>query len=144
MVRVCVFASCPSTSRKSDSIGFARFVPPSFDEKRAALWVRKVSRPDFGTKNITRFTYVCERHFHPDTFDYDYRSNLQLTPFEEGTVLTKLSCDSSPAKIQPVWKTYQKKNSKSTAVKYFPLYHDIRDNDAKIDLEGKVTFLKKV
>ena len=141
---------CRSTSRKDSEMGFARFVPPEFDLERAALWIRKLCRPEFGIGNITRFTYVCQRHFHPDTYDYDYRSNLELTPFEEGTVLTRLTCkswqpqSSSPSDIQPVWKTYQKKSPKSSKVKYFPMYHDVQVNTVKIDLERKLTFFLNV
>ena len=44
-------------------MGFARFVPPEFDLERAALWVRKLCRPEFGIRNITRFTYVKVKYF---------------------------------------------------------------------------------
>ena len=66
MVKVCAFASCRSTSRKDTEMaemGFARFVPPEFDLERAALWVRKLCRPEFGIRNITRFTYVKVKYF---------------------------------------------------------------------------------
>lgn len=138
-VKKCLYASCGADSRKMKDLGFARFVDPSTDRNRAQLWVEKLSRPDFTVENISRYSVLCEKHFPDDTLDFDYRTNLELTPLKEGTPLSKV-------RIQPYYrhtnqeikkvKTYEKL-SKGT-LKYVPvyLYHGVRSEAAKIDFEG--------
>ena len=144
MVKTCVYKSCPSSSRNDKDMGFVRFVSPEFDYERAKLWIEKVSRPDFTLEKIDRVKFICERHFPSETLDYDFRSNLDLTPYEEGTPLGKVMVLSNYQnyKYEKTIKTYEKRPQK--IVKYYPVYHGIRDNSetAKIDLEGKLSFKK--
>ena len=124
-------------------MGFVRFVSPEFDPERAKLWVKKVAREDFTVEDIDRFKFICDRHFPSETLDYDYRTNLKLTPYGEGTPLSKMKVISNYRNYKYVKnkKTYEKHPQK--IVKYYPVYHGIRDKSetAKIDLQGK--FFKK-
>ena len=86
--KTCVYSSCGSDSRREKTLKFARFVKPSFDGERAEEWISRVSREDFGVKSISKYTFICEKHFVPGTVDFDYRTNPGLLPFKEGNALT--------------------------------------------------------
>ena len=73
----CAFVECKKSSRNSPNLRFASFVKPSFDFQRAIRWRDIVGREDL---KITRYTFICERHFDPGTHDLDYKTNLKLTP----------------------------------------------------------------
>ena len=126
-------------------MGFVRFVHPDFDRKRAKLWIEKVSREDFTVEMIDRFKFICDRHFPSETLDYDYRTNVELTPYEEGTPLSKVKVIANYRnyKYAEKIKTYEKRLRK--IVKYFPIYHGIRDSSeiSKINLEAEGKFFLK-
>ena len=85
--KTCVYSSCKSDSRKEPLIGWANFVKPSADRKRAELWVSLVNRSDFTVEDITKYKFICVKHFDPSEIDLDYRYNSGLTPFPEGSAL---------------------------------------------------------
>lgn len=79
----CLFVGCKSNSRNQPDLRFARFCKPSFDVNRAKLWIQKVNRPDFTLQRVTKYSYICEKHF-PVGAELDYRKNLTLTPAAYG------------------------------------------------------------
>ena len=79
----CVFKECTSSTRKDPDLRFATFCKPSFDINRAKLWIQKLNREDFPLERITKYTYICEKHF-PRGAELDFRKNLSLTPAARG------------------------------------------------------------
>ena len=128
----CVFSSCRSSSKKDNSIVFAKFVSPFCDPERAKKWVKLVGRSDFTTGKITRNIFVCERHFPRSTLDYDYQTNPALEPFKDGTPLHyRLQQQFNPQdhiQLSPkVVVSYQRKTLKPKT-QVFKLYHGVRDH----------------
>jgi hypothetical protein len=77
----CCYSDCNSDSRRPQhEINFVQFVSNVKDPRRAKRWVHLCGRKDFTVANITRFTYICTKHFRADTTDFNPRSNPQLEP----------------------------------------------------------------
>jgi len=75
----CAFYSCKSNSRKDPTLKWTRFVSPYNDLERYKIWFEKLKRPSY---NVTRNTYVCEKHF-PQGTDLNKLTNLELVPEAE-------------------------------------------------------------
>ena len=80
MVKCCVYKSCTNNSKNKPSKKFYPFVKPKTDEDRAKIWISCLDKPDFTVDDIKEKTYVCEDHFLPDLWSYDWTKNSSLTP----------------------------------------------------------------
>ena len=78
----CVFSDCRSDSRYYPNLKWASFVKPTktYNVKRAIRWVHLVGRSDFTISNITKDTWICEKHFPPGVV-LDWSKNVELEPF---------------------------------------------------------------
>ena len=78
----CVHSDCKSDSRNEPgkSYQWANFVKPKSNLTRARLWIRICNRPGFGVKDIKPHSYICQLHFPPNTYDFKWFSNPNLTP----------------------------------------------------------------
>ena len=90
----CAFYSCKSNSRKDPTLKWTRFVSPYNDLERYKIWFEKLKRPYY---NVTRFTYVCEKHF-PQGTDLNELTNLELVPEAESN---PEECGIKPIKPEP-------------------------------------------
>ena len=77
----CVYESCEVRIGPKSTLKFANFVKPKTDLVRAIRWVSLTGRSDFKTKDIDRFTVICEQHF-PQGVDLDWKTNKSLEPFQ--------------------------------------------------------------
>ena len=80
MTKSCVFEDCRSTTRTNPELKFVSFIKPSYNLERAKEWVKRVGRLDFEVETISRNTFVCQKHFPPETTDFSYTTNLNLIP----------------------------------------------------------------
>jgi hypothetical protein len=77
----CCYADCKSDSRRPQcDVNFLQFVSNVKEPCRAKRWVHLCGRKDFTVANITRFTYICTKHFREDVTDLNPRSNPDLEP----------------------------------------------------------------
>ena len=86
MVKSCVFANCLNNTKSQPELKFYPFVKPNVEPERAKKWLDLVGRPDLTLENISRTSYLCQDHFLPNLFDYDWRTNTLLEPFASGEV----------------------------------------------------------
>lgn len=80
MVKYCSYGLCKSDSSKEPNLKWAWFPQPKSHMTAAKLWVQLIGRSHFTVKDITRFTYICERHFDPDVL-LNIKENPGLRPF---------------------------------------------------------------
>ncbi len=64
----CCYGICNNDSRKSDiclreGITFIQFPDPSMEKSKAERWVAACRRENFTVASITRWTFVCNKHF---------------------------------------------------------------------------------
>ena len=90
----CAFYSCKSNSRKDPTLKWTRFVSPYNDLERYKIWFEKLKRPSY---DVTRNTYVCEKHF-PQGTDLNKLTNLELVPEAESN---PEECGIKPIKPEP-------------------------------------------
>jgi hypothetical protein len=85
----CCYADCKSDTRRHPDVKFVPFVKPSTDLNRAKHWAHLCGREKFGVKNITRNTYICEKHFnHSEVFD---TKNPNLVPYPANSRISTTS-----------------------------------------------------
>ena len=80
MVKSCVYASCKKNTKNSPGLNFIPFVKPSVFPERAQKWLEIVGRTDLSLKDIKNTTYICQKHFLPDLYDYNWYRNHLLEP----------------------------------------------------------------
>ena len=64
----CSYGICANDSRKAEeylreSITFFQFPDPSIEKAKADRWVTACRGENFTVNSITRWTYMCNKHF---------------------------------------------------------------------------------
>lgn len=75
----CSYGLCNSSSEKEPHLKFVPFPKPTKNLKAAKTWLQLIGRDKFGIQDITRNTYVCEKHFALDAV-LDLKRNPDLKP----------------------------------------------------------------
>lgn len=82
MVYCCSWGLCKSSSRKSEpDVRFVRFPNVNKQRKRAEKWAFLCGRKGFTIKNVSKFRYICSKHFPPNSI-LDPKLNPFLEPFD--------------------------------------------------------------
>lgn len=79
MVKHCAYGVCTSDSDKEPNLRWAPFPKPNVNQTAARAWIQLVGRANFSLANITKHTYVCEKHFDVGAV-LDIRKNPHLRP----------------------------------------------------------------
>ena len=77
----CCYGVCKSDSRKpEDGVTFMPFPKPNKYLQIAKRWVYLCARDNFTIKKITRYTYICSKHF-PVGEVLNIKANPTLEPY---------------------------------------------------------------
>ena len=102
----CCYGVCKSDSRKpEDGVTFMPFPKPNKYLQIAKRWVYLCARDNFTIKKITRYTYICSKHF-PVGEVLNIKANPTLEPYN--------AC-------KPYCSIYPK--SQLMAVQYYSVFH---------------------
>lgn len=124
--RHCSYGLCNSDSDKDPNLRWAQFPQPKRNISAAKKWVQLVGRAHFTIKNVTRHTFVCEKHF-PEGAVLDVQSNPTLQPYP----LKKPAFDQFPAIISRKKRGRKEGNEQSKK-------NNHTNNDGGSSVENKV------
>ena len=110
----CSYGICKNDSRKRDiclreGIEFIQFPDPSIEKAKAERWVAACRRENFTITSITRWTYICNKHF------VDPTGPTKQNPDPVPATLTSVKADSlrrrqrAPRKPRPAILTKSQK-----------------------------------
>jgi hypothetical protein len=80
MVKHCCHGLCKSDTKIDPSRKFLPFPKPKRHPEKARRWIELCGRENFTVANITKWTYICDKHF-PCGVNLDHHVNQSLEPF---------------------------------------------------------------